>query len=104
MRELRFNGLKSITAGYLLTTYIGAATQHALRMSFVTTEEAQYFDDEVTQTWSEMVHRDCSKSPKLLFLPMRNAGPELSPQPSDEPLPHGLRGDLLYQKLLKAQK
>ena len=41
LRELRNYGLKNITTGDLLTTYIGAASQHAFRMSFVTQEEAQ---------------------------------------------------------------
>ena len=38
--ELRGHGLNNITAGDLLTTYLGVASQHALRMSFVTKEEA----------------------------------------------------------------
>ena len=56
LRDLRNYGLTNITAGDPLTTYIGAASQHALRMSFVTLEEAQEFDNDVINIWSEMSH------------------------------------------------
>ena len=49
LRELRGHGLKHLTAGDLLTTYVGAAGQHVLRMSFVSKDEAEAFDIDVIQ-------------------------------------------------------
>ena len=46
--------------------YVGAASQHVLRMSFVPEHEAQYFDTQVTAYWSHLIQRDAT-SP-LFFL------------------------------------
>ena len=51
----------------LLSMYIGAASQHALRMSFVPGQEAKNFDTEVTAFWSQLIQRDLP----LFFLPLK---------------------------------
>ena len=56
----------------LLTMYVGAASQHVLRMSFVPEQEAQNFDRQVITDWSRLMHRD-SASP-LFFLPLELGG------------------------------
>ena len=38
--------------------YVGAASQHLLRMSFVPKQEAKIFDTEVTTFWSQFIQRD----------------------------------------------
>ena len=55
-----------------MTTHVCVASHHALRMSFVTEEEAAAFDADVVEIWSEMVGRQCQSD--LFFLPMRNGG------------------------------
>ena len=39
----------------LLTMYVGAASQHVLRMSFVPEEESLNFDTQVTAFWSHLI-------------------------------------------------
>ena len=63
---------KKLTANDLMATYIGAANQHALRMSCVTDQETAAFDADVVATWSEIIGRQCKY--ELFFLPMRNGG------------------------------
>ena len=46
LREQNQAGLKMQTVNDLLTMYVGAARQHALRMTFVLEEEAKSFDAE----------------------------------------------------------
>ena len=52
--------------------YVGAASQHVLRMSFVPEQEAQNFDRQVITYWSRLMHRDIA-SP-LYLLPLKLVG------------------------------
>ena len=52
LRELNQAGLRMQTFNDLFTMYVGAASQHALRTSFVPKEEAASFDNEVAFYWS----------------------------------------------------
>ena len=56
----------------LLTMYVGEASQHVLRMSFVPEQEAHNFDRQTTTFWSHLVQRDIT-SP-LFFLPLKLGG------------------------------
>ena len=47
LRELNQAGLRMQTVNDLLTMYVGAASQHALRTTFVPKEEAVSFDNEI---------------------------------------------------------
>ena len=49
--------------------YVGAASQHVLRMSFVPEQEAHNFDRQVMTFWSHLMHRDFA--PPLLFLHLK---------------------------------
>ena len=40
--------------------YVGAASQHVLRMSFVPEQEAKNFDTQVTAFWSQLIQRDAT--------------------------------------------
>ena len=46
------------TVNDLLTMYVGAASQHALRTTFVPREEAVSFDKEIVSYWSQLAGRD----------------------------------------------
>ena len=72
MRDLNQAGLKMQTVNDLLTMYVGAASQHALRTTFVPFEEAVSFDNEIGAYWSQLAGRDVS-SP-LFHLPLRMGG------------------------------
>ena len=72
LRELNQAGLKMQTVNDLLTMYVGAASQHALRTTFVPFEEAVSFDREIVAYWSQLGGRDVS-SP-LFHLPLRMGG------------------------------
>ena len=52
--------------------YVGAASQHALRMSFVPEQEAQNFDRQVLTFWSRLMHRDITS--QFFFLPLKLGG------------------------------
>ena len=58
------------TVNDLLTMYVGAASQHVLRMSFVPEQEAQNFDRQVITFWSHLMHRDITS----FFLPLKLGG------------------------------
>ena len=60
------------TVNDLLTMYVGAASQHALRTTFVPFEEAVSFDSEIVAYWSQLAGRDVA-SP-LFHLPLRMGG------------------------------
>ena len=47
LADLNAEGLNVQTVNDLLTMYVGAASQHVLRMSFVPEQEAQNFDRQV---------------------------------------------------------
>ena len=72
LRELNQAGLKMQTVNDLLTMYVGAASQHALRTTFVPREEAVSFDKETVSYWSQLAGRDVT-SP-LFHLPLRMGG------------------------------
>ena len=52
--------------------YVGAASQHVLRMRFVSEQEAHNPDRQVVTFWSHLMHRDIT-SP-LFFLPLKLGG------------------------------
>ena len=60
------------TVNDLLTMYVGAASQHELRTTFVPREEAVRFDKEIVFYWSQLAGRDVT-SP-LFHLPLRMGG------------------------------
>ena len=72
LRDLNQVGLKLQTVNDLLTMYVGAASQHALRTTFVPYEEAVRFDNEIVAYWSQLASRDVT-SP-LFHLPLRMGG------------------------------
>ena len=71
LRDLNQAGLKLQTDNDLLTMYVGAASQHALRTTFVPYEEAVSFNNEIVAYWSQLAGRDVT-SP--LHLPLRMGG------------------------------
>ena len=72
LADLNAEGLNAQAVNDLLTMYVGAASQHVLRMSFVPEQEARNFDRQVTSFWSRLVQRDIV-SP-LFFLPLKLGG------------------------------
>ena len=72
LADLNAEGLNVQTVNDLLSMYVGAASQHVLRMSFVPEQEAQNFDRQVLTFWSRLMHRDIT-SP-LFFLPLKLGG------------------------------
>ena len=72
LADLNAEGLNVQTVNDLLTMYVGAASQHVLRMSFVPEQEARNFDRQVITFWSRLMHRDIA-SP-LFFLPLKLGG------------------------------
>ena len=65
LADLNADGLNVQTVNDLLTMYVGAASQHVLRMSFVPEQEAQTFDRQVLTFWSRLMHPDIA-SPLFL--------------------------------------
>ena len=72
LADLNAEGLNVQAASDLLTMYVGAASQHVLRMSFVPEQEAHNFDRQVTTFWSSLIQRDVT-SP-LFFLTLKLEG------------------------------
>ena len=73
LADLNAAGLSAQAVNDSLTLYVGAASQHAFRMSFVSEDEATRFDNEVVSFWSQLIKRDASS---LLFhLPLKLGGP-----------------------------
>ena len=72
LADLYAEGLNVQTVNDLLSMYVGAASQHALRMSFVPEQEAQNFDRQVLTFWSRLMHRDITS--QLFFLPLKLGG------------------------------
>ena len=56
LADLNAEGLNAQTVNDLLTMFVGAASQHVLRMSFVPEQEAHNFDIQVF--WSHLIQRD----------------------------------------------
>ena len=69
LADLNAEGLNVQTVNDLLSMYVGAAGQHALRMSFVPEQKAQNFDRQVLTFWSRFMHRDITS--QLFFLPLK---------------------------------
>ena len=67
LADLNAEGLNVQTVNDLLTMYVGAASQHDLRMSFVPEQEAQNFDRQVITYLSRLMHRDIA-SPCVFYL------------------------------------
>ena len=72
LADLNTEGLNVQTMNDPLTKHVGAASQHVLRMSFVSEQEAHNFDRQVMIFWSHLMHRDIT-SP-LFFLPLKLGG------------------------------
>ena len=72
LADLNAEGLNVQTVNDLLSMYVGAASQHVLRMSFVPEQEEQNFDRQVLTFWSRLMHRDITS--QLFFLPLKLGG------------------------------
>ena len=72
LADLNAEGLNVQAVNDLLTMFVGAASQHVLRMSFVPEQEAHNFDRQVITFWSHLIQRDFA-SP-LFFLPLKLGG------------------------------
>ena len=72
LADLNAEGLNAQTVNDLLTMYVGAASQHVLRMSFVPEQEAQNFDRQVLTFWSRLMHREITS--QLFFLLLKLGG------------------------------
>ena len=72
LADLNAEGLNVQTVNDLLTMYVGAASQHVLRMSFVPEQEAHNFDRQVMTFWSRLIQRDITS--QLFFLPFKLGG------------------------------
>ena len=72
LADLNTEGLNVQTVNDLLTMYVGAASQHVLRMIFVPEQEAQNFDRQVITYWSRLMH--CDIASPLFFLPLKLGG------------------------------
>lgn len=59
INELCQAGPKQQTGRDILATYTSAASQHALRMSFVSQHEAHKFDTQVVNAWRSLLARNC---------------------------------------------
>ena len=68
LADLNAEGLTAQAVNDLLTMYVGAASQHVLRMSFVPEEEARNFDRKVMTFWSRLIQLDITS--QLFFLPL----------------------------------
>ena len=72
LADLNAEGLNAQTVSDLLTMYVGVASQHVLRVSFVPEQKAQNFDSQVLTFWSSFMHRDFAFP--LFFLPLKLGG------------------------------
>ena len=72
LRELNQAGLRMQTVNDLLTMYVGAASQHARRTTFVPFEAADSSDKEIVAYWSQLAGRDVAFT--LFHLPLRMGG------------------------------
>ena len=93
---LNAEGLDVQTVNDLLTMYVGAASQHVLRTSFVPEQEAQNFDRQVMTFWSRLMHRDIA-SP-LFFLPSSLTDLEWALRFNVMRPPHGARGSRSFPR------
>ena len=57
LANLNAEGLNAQAVNDLLTMYVGAASLHVLRMSFVPEQDGRNFDRQVTSLWSHLIQR-----------------------------------------------
>ena len=62
LADLNAEGFNAQTVNDLLTMYVGAASKHVLRTSFVPEQDVQNFDKQVTAFWSPHPTRRLSTS------------------------------------------
>ena len=72
LADLNAQRLNAQTVNDVLSMYVGAASQHMLRMSFVPEQEAKNFDTQVTAFWSHLIQRDVTTP--LFFLHLKLGG------------------------------
>ena len=72
--DLNAEGLNAQAVNDLLTMYVGAASQHVLRMSVVPEQEALNFDRQVTSLRSRLIQRDIASPLFFLFLKLGGLG------------------------------
>ena len=72
LKDLNAERFHVQTVKDLLSMYFGAASQHALRMSFVPEQEAQNFDRQVLTFWPRFMHRYITS--QLFFLHFKLGG------------------------------
>ena len=94
--DLNAERLNVQTVNDLLTMYVGAASQHVLRMSFVSKQEAHNLDKQVMTFWSHLMHRDIT-SP-FFFLPSSLADLEWALQFNVIRPLHGGRGSRSFPR------
>ena len=90
LADLNAEGLNAQAVNDLLTMYVGAASQHVLRMNFVPEQETHNFDRQVATFWSHLVQRDIT-SP-FFFYTSSLADLEWALQFNATRLLHGARG------------
>ena len=96
LADVNAEGLNVQTVNDLLTMYVGAASQHGLRMSFVSEQEAHNFDRQVMTFWSHLMHRDIT-SP-LFFHPSSLVDLAWALQFNVTRPPHGARGSRSFPR------
>ena len=68
-------GLQRQAVGALLRSYAGPASQHALRLSYATAEDAERYDRTLAQCWAELAERPLDEiAVCMLGLPVRMGG------------------------------
>ena len=73
--RLRKAGLKRQAAAALLRSYAGSASQHALRLTLATAEQAQRYDEQLARSWGELAERPLDDTAlALLGLPAKLGG------------------------------
>ena len=89
LADLDAEGLNAQSVNDLLTMYVGAASQHVLRMSFVPEQEAHNFDRQVTTIWSHPIQRDVTS---IMLFTSNLEDLVWALQSSDMQQPHGAFG------------
>ena len=95
LADLNAEGLNAQAVNDILTMYVDAASQHVLRMSFASEQEAHNFDRQVTTFWSHLIQRDITS--RLFFLPRKLGGLGVGSF-NAMLLPHGARGSRSFPR------
>ena len=75
LSRLRKAGLKRQAAATLLRSYAGSASQHALRLSLATPEQAQRYDEQLGRCWGDLAERPLDDTAlSLVGLPAKLGG------------------------------